>query len=40
MVIGLKSAAFSFVAVVGGIFSIQVITMLEHFFIRPIRNGR
>ena len=39
MVVGLKSAAFSFVAVVAGIFSIQIVTMLEYLLIRPIQDG-
>ena len=39
MVVGLKSAAFSFFAVVAGIFSIQVITMFEYLLIRPLREG-
>ena len=39
MVVGLKSAAFSFLAVVAGIFSIQVITMFEYLLIRPLQEG-
>ena len=39
LVVGLKSAAFSFVAVVAGIFSIQIVTMLEYLLIRPLQDG-
>ncbi len=39
MIVGLKYAAFSFVAVVAGIFSIQIITMFEYVLIRPMQEG-
>ena len=39
MVVGLTTDKFSFVAVVVGIFSIQIVTMLEYLVIRPIQDG-
>ena len=39
MVVGVRSDAFSFVAVVAGIFSIQIVTMIEYLVIRPIQDG-
>jgi hypothetical protein len=40
MVVGMKSAAFSFGAVVVGVFSIQIITLVEYLVVRPIQDGK
>ena len=37
--VGLKSPSFNFAAVVAGIFSIQVVTLVEYLIIRPIFDG-
>lgn len=36
MVVGIKSSSFNFVAVVAGIFSVQIVTLFEYILIRPI----
>ena len=40
LVVGIKSNSFNFVAVVVGIFAIQIVTLLEHLLIRPILSGK
>lgn len=40
MVVGMKSAAFSFGAIVVGVFSIQIITLIEYLIVRPIQDGK
>jgi hypothetical protein len=40
MVVGMKSAAFSFGAVVVGVFSIQIITLVEYLVVRPMQEGK
>ena len=40
MVVGMKSAAFSFGAVIVGVFSIQIITLFEYLVVRPIQDGK
>jgi hypothetical protein len=40
MVVGMKSAAFSFGAVVVGVFSIQIITLVEYLVVRPMQAGK
>jgi len=40
MVVGMKSAAFSFGAVVVGVFSIQIVTLVEYLVVRPIQDGK
>ena len=36
MVIAIKSASFSFVAAVVGIFAVQIMTLIDHMVIKPI----
>ena len=36
MVIAIKSASFSFVAAVVGIFAVQIVTLIDHMVIKPI----
>ncbi len=40
MVVGLKSTAFSFGAVVLGVFSIQIITLVEYLVVRTIQDEK
>jgi hypothetical protein len=40
MIIAVKSASFDFVAVVVGIFSVQITLMLDHFFFKPVVEGK
>ena len=40
MVVGMKSAAFSFGAAVVGVFAIQIITLIEYLVVRPIQEGK
>ena len=40
LIIGMKSASFNFVAVVVGIFAVQITTLLSYFAIRPLLRGR
>jgi len=37
--VGLKSPSFNFPAVVAGIFSVQIVTLVEYIIIRPIMDG-
>jgi hypothetical protein len=39
MVVGIKSSSFNFIAVVAGIFSVQIVTLFEYILIRPILDG-
>jgi len=36
LVVAIKSSSFDFVAVVVGIFSIQIVTLVDHIIIRPV----
>jgi len=40
MIVAIKSTSFHFVAVVVGIFSVQVVTLVDYIIIRPIFHGR
>lgn len=40
MIVAIKSTSFNFVAVVVGIFSVQVVTLVDYIVIRPIFHGR
>ncbi|MDY6880182.1 MAG: ATP synthase subunit I [Desulfatiglans sp.] len=40
MIVGVKSASFSFVAVVVGIFSVQIVTLLNYILIKPVLEGK
>jgi hypothetical protein len=40
MVVAIKSVSFNFVAVVIGIFAIQIVTLVEFIIIRPIWEGK
>ncbi|MBN2125413.1 MAG: ATP synthase subunit I [Deltaproteobacteria bacterium] len=40
MVIAVRSVSFNFVAVVVGIFAVQIVTLLDQFVIRPIQEGK
>jgi hypothetical protein len=39
LIIGIKCASFNFVAVVAGIFSMQIVTLVDHIAIRPVLGG-
>jgi hypothetical protein len=39
LVVAIKSASFDFVAVVGGIFAVQIVTLLDYIVIRPPLDG-
>jgi ATP synthase protein I len=39
MVVAIKSSSFDFVAVVIGIFSVQIVTLVEYIIIRPVMKG-
>ena len=36
LILGLKLASFNFVAVIIGIFAVQIVTLIDHIVIRPI----
>jgi hypothetical protein len=38
LLVGLKSPSFNFAAVVAGIFSVQIVTLVEYIIIRPIMD--
>jgi hypothetical protein len=40
MIIAIKSASFEFIAVVAGIFSVQMVTFLQYVVIKPIQDGK
>jgi hypothetical protein len=40
LVVAIKSVSFSFVAVVVGIFAVQIVTLIEYMVIRPIAERR
>ena len=40
MIIAAKSASFDFIAVVVGIFSVQIMVMLDHFLFKPAVEGK
>ena len=40
LIIGIKSASFNFVAVVIGIFTVQITTLFSYFVIAPLIRGR
>lgn len=40
LIIGMKSASFDFVAVVIGIFAVQITTLFSYFVITPLLKGR
>lgn len=40
MIVGIKSASFSFVAVIIGIFSVQIVTLVDYILIRPVLEGK
>jgi len=40
LILGIKSPAFHFVAVVIGIFSVQIVTLGDYLLIRPLLNRR
>lgn len=40
MIIAVKSASFDFIAVVVGIFSVQIMVMLDHFLFKPAVEGK
>lgn len=40
LVLSIKSASFNFVAVVIGIFAVQITALLDHIVIRPISSGK
>lgn len=40
MVVAIKSVSFNFVAVVIGIFAIQIVTLVDFIIIRPIWEGK
>ena len=39
MVVAIKSSSFDFVTVVVGIFSIQIVTLVDYIIIRPVLKG-
>lgn len=39
MIVAIKSVSFNFVAVVVGIFAVQIVTLIDYIVIRPILNG-
>lgn len=40
IIVGLKYDSYNFIAAVAGIFSIQIVTMMEYLVIRPIVDGK
>lgn len=40
MVVALKTVSFDFVAVVIGIFAVQIVTLIDFVFIRPLLAGK
>jgi len=40
IIVGLKYDSYDFIGVVAGIFSIQIVTMVEYLVIRPILDGK
>ena len=40
MIMAIKMASFNFVAVVVGIFAVQIITLVDHILIRPVLDGK
>ena len=40
LIVGVRFASFNFIAVIVGVFSIQIVTLLEHLVIQPILKGR
>jgi hypothetical protein len=40
MIMAIKMASFNFVAVVVGIFAVQIITLVDHILIRPALDGK
>ena len=40
LVVGLKYASFNFVAVVVGIFAVQIVTFVDHIIVRPTLGER
>jgi hypothetical protein len=40
MIVAIKSISFNFVAVVVGIFAVQIVTLINYIVIRPIFYGR
>ncbi len=40
LIIGIKLESFNFVAVVIGVFAVQIVTLIEHLVIRPIFIGK
>jgi len=40
MIVAIKSVSFNFVAVVVGIFAVQIVTLIDYIIIRPILEGR
>ena len=40
LVVAIKSGSFNFVAVVIGIFAVQIVTLVDHIIIKPLWEGR
>jgi hypothetical protein len=40
MIVAIKSVSFNFVAVVVGIFAVQIVTLVDYILIRPILEGK
>jgi len=40
MIIAMKSTHINFVAVVVGVFSVQIVILLEHLLVRPLLDRR
>lgn len=40
LIMGIKLESFNFVAVVIGVFAVQIVTLIEHLVIRPIFIGK
>ena len=40
MIMAMKLAAFNFVAVVVGIFAVQIVTLVDYIVIRPVLDGK
>jgi hypothetical protein len=40
MIVAIKSISFNFIAVVIGIFAVQIVTLINYVVIRPIFHGR
>ena len=40
MIVAIKSASFEFIAVIAGIFSVQIVTFVHYVIIKPIQDGK